>query len=262
MRAFRHIIILGAVALPLSFSAQPVSTNSPPLPTLEEIFPRVAERADHERENDRAFEARFSFVKTRLTETLNGKGEVKKREEKISTNNPALKKPAAPPAAGPARAPEKTPPVADGQPKGRAKAYEKDEFQVDDDLLKRFEFTLVGREMVNGRPALVVDFVPAKGKLPERNLKEKFINRTAGRVWLDEQDYAMAKLAIRLTDRVNVIGGLVGAVWKLNFGFERERTQDGLWYSRDVVWHLEGRELFAQRTMNYHETRTGVRPAP
>ena len=130
MRAFRHIIILGAVALPLSFSAQPVSTNSPPLPTLKEIFAHVAERAEHERENDRAFDAHFIYVKSRLTETRNGSGEIKKREVKISTNNPALKKLAGPATAEPARAPEKRKPVADAKSKERGKAYEKDEFAV------------------------------------------------------------------------------------------------------------------------------------
>ena len=252
--------ILVAVGLAFPFSSRAFAAAMP-LPTLEEILPRVIERAEHDRENDRAFESRFIFVKTRLTETRNGSGEIKKREEKISTNSPALKKLSPLPAVAPARPPEKPQPVADSQPKGRGKGYEKDEFAVNDDLLKRFEFTLVGRETLNGRPAFVVDFVPAKGKLPEKSLKDKFVNRPAGRVWLDEEDYTIAKLALRLTDRVNVIGGLVGAVWKFNFGFERERTAEGLWYSREANWHLEGRELFSQRTMDYHETRTDLRRA-
>ena len=95
--------------------------------------------------------------------------------------------------------------------------------------------------------------------MPEHNIKDKFLNRTAGCVWLDEEEMAMVKVAIRLTDRVNVIGGLVGAVWKMNFGFERSRTEDGLWYTRDATWHLEGRELFSQRIMDFHEQRTNVR---
>jgi len=37
---------------------------------------------------------------------------------------------------------------------------------VNDDVVKRFEFTLVGRELLNERPTLVYDFKAAKGKLP------------------------------------------------------------------------------------------------
>ena len=261
MRVVHQIIILGVLALAVPLVALAGSTNSPPLPTVEEILTRVVERSKQERQSDRDFDARFIYVRTRLTETRNGDGEIKKREEKITTNTPALKKLPAPPAMGAGAASEKGSPAADNRAKPKKRAYEKDDFDVNEDLLKRFSFTLLGRETVNGRPTLIVDFEPAKDKFPERNIRDRFLNRTAGRVWLDEEDMTMAKAAIRLTDRVNVIGGLVGAVWKMNFGFERLRTDDGLWYTRDATWHLEGRELFSQRIMDYHETRTGVRCA-
>jgi len=261
MKLFCQIIIIGTAGLTSPLCSRAINVDTPPLPTLKEIFPRVVERARRESENDRSFESQFIFVRSKVTESRNSKGEIKKREAKISTNNPALKKLVATPAPVPGRAPERAQPVSDSRSNARGKAFEKEEFPLDDDLVKRFEFTLVGRELFNGRPTLVIDFEPAKRKLPERNLKDKFINKAAGRVWLDEDDYALAKIALRLTERVNVVGGLVGAVWKCTFGFERERTAEGLWYAREANWHLEGRELFVNRTMDYHETRTDVRKA-
>ena len=261
MRSLCQTILLVSMAGLVSPLSSRATHPDPPLPTLQEIFPHVVERAQRESENDRSFESQFSFVKSKVTETLNSKGEVKKHEAKISTNNPALKKLAGRPAPVQSRALENGQPVSDRPAKGRGKASEKEKFVVNDDFVKRFEFTLVGRETLNGRPALVLDFVPAKARLPERDLKDKFFSKTAGRVWLDEEDYAIAKGALRLTDRVNVVGGLVGAVWKLNFGFERERTEEGLWFAREAHWHLEGRELFTNRTMDYHEERTDVRRA-
>jgi hypothetical protein len=260
MKAFCQVI--GAAALltsPLrSFAVNPAE---PPLPTLQEIFPRMVERARRESENDRLFESQFIFVRSKVTEFRNSKGEIKKHEAKTSTNNPALKPRVVTPAPAPARAPEKAQPVSDSHSNVRGNSFEKDDFLVNGNLVKRFEFTLVGREMLNGRPALVVDFAPAKGKLPERNLKDKFINKAAGRVWLDEEDCALAKVALRLTERVNVVGGLVGAVWKCNYGFERERTENGLWFAREANWHLEGREVFLNRIVDYHEERSDVRQA-
>ena len=96
------------------------------------------------------------------------------------------------------------------------------------DLAGRFQFTLVGREVVNGRPALVLDFKPADKNLPVRNFKDHFINKAAGRIWVDKADYAIARADLHLTERVNVLGGLVGAVWKFTYSFDRERTADGL----------------------------------
>ena len=251
------IITVGALLTgPLSTWAADLN---PPLPALEEIFKRVVEQARRERENEKAFDEQFFYIRSRLTEFRNAKGEVKKHDAKTSTNNPAIKIVALQPAPPKDRS-EKDQPVSDTHSKVKGKAFEKEEFLVSGDLVKRFEFTVAGREDVHGRTALVLDFSP-KNNLPERNLKDKFINKAAGRVWVDEGDYALTKVAIRLSERVNVLGGLVGAIWKFTYDFDRERTPDGLWFTRESNWHLEGREVFLQRTVDYHEERKDVRKA-
>ena len=122
-------------------------------------------------------------------------------------------------------------------------------------LVSRFQFTLVGRENVNGRSALVLDFQPAGKKLPVNSYKDNFINKAAGRVWVDEADYAIAKADLHLTQPVSVLGGLVGSVWKFTYSFERDRTPEGLWFARHVDWHLEGREVVFHRIVDYHEQK-------
>jgi hypothetical protein len=60
-----------------------------------------------------------------------------------------------------------------------------------------------------------------------------------------------------------VFGGLVGAVRKFTFAFERERVAEALWFTRRTTWHLEGREVFAQRVIDFREERSEVhKPAP
>ena len=162
---------------------------------------------------------------------------------------------------GPNLGAERSEAVTDASSNVRGKAFEKKDFSLNDDLLGRFEFDLTGRETINGRPTLLLDFKPAKKSLPERNIKDRFINKAAGRVWVDETDYVIAKADVHLTESVNVVGGLVGAVWKFNYSFDRERTSDGLWFTRAVDWHLEGREVILRRAIDYHEGKTGVRKA-
>ena len=153
--------------------------------------------------------------------------------------------------------------MTDGRPSAnvRGRAFDRKDFSINDDLLDRFEFDLAGRKTVNGRPMLLLDFKPAKKELPERNIKDRFINKAAGRVWVDEADYVIAKAEVYLTETVNVLGGFVGAVWKFNYSFDRERTSDGLWFTRAVDWHLEGREVILRRAIDYHEGKTSVRRA-
>ena len=78
---------------------------------------------------------------------------------------------------------------------------------------------------------------------------------------MDEADYAIAKANLHLTQQVNVLGGLVGAVWKFTYSFDRERTPEGFWYARHVDWHLEGREVVFHRIVDYHEQKFGAQKA-
>jgi len=250
------------LAAPAHISA--LNDAGPALPPVETLLQRIAETSAKADENEQAFQERYFFMRTRVTEYRNSKGEVKKREEKKRENDPLQQARAAKPQSSGAKSPpavgtKTNEAVSETHSNMRGKAFEKSDFAPDSDLLGRFEFTVTGREVLNGRPALIVDFQPAEKKLPERNFKDRFINKAAGRVWVDEEDYALVKADLHLTEKVNVVGGLVGAVWKFTFGFIRERMPDGLWFTRNSNWHLEGRELFVLRTVDYHEEKTDVR---
>jgi hypothetical protein len=237
-------------------------TNAP-LPTFESVLQHVLQRAKDEGDNDHAFDERYRYARTKVTEFRNSAGQLKKREANTSVHVPMPVAPAqttAAPAsvAASQTAPEQTEAVSDTHSNVRGQQLKKSDFLLNEDLVSRFEFTMVGRESLNGRPALVVDFVPANKTLPERNLKERFINKAAGRIWIDAADYSLVKADLHLTQQVNVGWGLVGAVWKFHYGFERERTPDGLWFPSEVDWHLEGREVIINRTVDYHETTSAV----
>jgi hypothetical protein len=148
--------------------------------------------------------------------------------------------------------------VSETQSNVRGKAFEKSDFPLGDDLISRFDFTLVRRELISGRPVLVIDFTPVKKKVPEKSIKEKFLNKAAGRVWVDEVDSVPVKADLHLSAPVSVLGGLVGAVQKFTFSFNRQRTPEGIWFTLDSDWHLEGREVFFRRIIDYHEETTNV----
>jgi hypothetical protein len=230
----------------------PAETNTTPLPTVDTVIQRALARAAMEDENDHDFNVNYHYERVRLTEYRNGKGELKKHEEKRSSEGASLTNSA--PVAAPAPVEKDDAPVSDTHSNIRGKAFAVKDYSLSN-LVSRFQFTLVGRETVNGRSALVLDFEPADKKLPVNSYKDKFINKAAGRVWVDEADYAIARADLHLTQQVNVLGGLVGAVWKFTYSFERERTPEGLWFSRHVDWHLEGREVVFNRIVDYHEQK-------
>jgi hypothetical protein len=225
---------------------------------------RLLERAKRERKERREFRAHYAYTGSKVTEHRTGRGKLKQREIRPIDHNP--KPLATPTSQRVGESADRTDSAmigkglrqdAQGDVKGRA--FERSDFLLSADLLKRFQFAAAGKEVLNGRAALIIDFKPASGDLPVHSIKDRFINKAAGRVWIDEMDFALVKVDLHLTEPVNVIGGLVGAVRQCNYQFERERTPEGLWFTKQVNWHLEGRQVFANKTIDYHEIRENVR---
>ncbi len=255
---WQKIVIAILLAAPVSSFA--AKTNAP-LPGFDSVLRHVLQRAKDEGNNDRTFDERYRYVRTKVTEYRNSAGQLKKREVKTEAHVPIAATSAPETKADPKPAPEKTEAVSDTHSNVRGQQFKKKDLLLNEDLVNRFDFTIVGRELLHGRPALIIDFVPANKKLPERNLKERFINKAAGRVWIDATDYSLVKADLHLTQQVNVGWGLIGAVWKFHYGFERERTADGLWFPLEVYWHLEGREVIVNRIMDYRETTSDIQKA-
>lgn len=243
------LLALGLAARLPGATAEPAPVPADP-PDLEALLRQAVENARRDREMEARFRARYAYVRTKLTETLNADGEVKKRDYLRREHTP--ERPEPDPWTGPEGESDAT---------RSRRAYERRDVPVSTNLLARFRFTLAGREEIAGRPAWVVDFAPAAGRQPAAHLIEKFINRMAGRVWIDTEEQHVRRGEFRLTEPVNVVGGLVGALRHCEVFFERTRTADGLWYTHLLTWRLEGRQLWSRRVMTHRETLTEVRPA-
>ncbi len=214
---------------------------------LEALLWRAAENARREAEEENRFKALYAYERLRVTDTLSAEGEVKKRDFHHHIHTPAC--------------PEPDPHARDGDLRegASARAYQRRDVQVSPELLSRFRFSYAGREPVAGRAAWVVDFVPAGPRLPAPTLLDRFINRTAGRLWIDAADELVVRARFRLLEPVPVVGGLVGALRECEVTLDRERTPEGCWYTRLLTWRIEGRKLFSRRIMTHREELLNVR---
>ena len=237
-----------------------VSLDAKPLPTVDFLLQQVVARAVKEDTNDDLFAMNYQYTRTRTWEYRNSSGQLTSHEEKSSVENKPLRIAARAAKLAAESRPTPPPPVVPDEPVSethsniRGKALKVKDYSIPN-LIKRFQFTLVGREMLNGRPTLVANFKPINDHLPVNQFADKFINKAAGRVWIDEEDYAIAQAHLYLTQQVDVLGGLVGAVWKFTYAFTRVRTPEGYWFARNMDWHLEGREVVFNRIVDYHERK-------
>ncbi len=228
----------------LRLASDVVQTNLPPVKAL---LNKVVERGKTEEQNDGGFLQHYTFSRIKLNQEWNSEGKLKKRERKVSQHVPPKRPPI------PIFARQNA--VASGpQTDGPSKPLDRKDFPVDAEMLNRFQFTVIGRELLNGRSALVLDFKPAKN-LTVRSYKDHFINKAAGRAWVDEKEFVVARADVHLTEGVGIVGGLAGAVKVFRYHFDRDRTSDGFWYAKDLKWHLEVREFLVNKTLEHEEQR-------
>jgi hypothetical protein len=247
------LLSMGSLASAQIVDTSPVDAK--PLPTMDVLLQQIVNRAvSKEGNNDNLFDVNYQYNRIRTWEYRNSRGELKHTKEKSSVENKPLRITAKSGKQSSMNKPALIPNESDTDSNPSPAALRLKEYSIPD-LVKRFQFTLVGRETLNGRPSFVVDFKPASDDLPVKSFADNFINKTAGRVWVDEEDFAVAQAQLHLTEQVNVLGGLVGPVWRFNSEFTRLRTPEGYWFARNLDWHLEGRAVMVKLIVDYHERK-------
>jgi len=121
-------------------------------------------------------------------------------------------------------------------------------------IIARFDFTLIGEEVVDGRQAYIIEFVPRKN-IPVRQLMDPFINRATGTIWVDQEDYAVSKAKFHLISPLKAAYGLAGQINDFSGTISRLRTPEGYWHVRAMTWHLDERLLAVRRIIDYSEER-------
>ncbi|HEY0456634.1 MAG TPA: hypothetical protein VGE41_09690 [Verrucomicrobiae bacterium] len=234
------------MALALLLGPKVLATpGAPPLPPSKAVLEKLIENAPRDSEHERAFREQYSYLRTRLFQELNGKGQVTKQNKSKVTVIPPPKASA-------------TAQTHSSQTSTNQKNFKTDDFPISHELLDRFEFKVAGRENLNGRAALLLEFQPAHKKLPSHGLKEKFLNKIGGRVWIDEAESVLAKVDVHLVDTVSIAAGIAGAVKQFQFHFERSRTNEGIWYTKNIDWSVDAREFLAQKHFHSEERKENV----
>ena len=98
-----------------------------------------------------------------------------------------------------------------------------------DEIFQMYDITMVGRENLDGRPAIQLTFQPRKDYKP-KSREAGFLVKMAGKAWIGEEDHQLIRLQVGLIDTLSI--GL-GVLARLNKGatlsFERRRVNDEIW---------------------------------
>jgi hypothetical protein len=128
------------------------------------------------------------------------------------------------------------------------------------ELAARFSFTLAATETINGRRTYRVAFESKSPAPPVHHVIDRVLNRLSGTLWIDAQEFEIARADIRLGSEVNLLGGVVGSLKKLAFTINRTRVADGVWFSTSSNGDFEGRKLLDPKRIRTKSRSTNFQP--
>ena len=245
----------------------PAQTGKEGALTVPEILSKVVARAKLEK--DQRHDERFYATNHNISDSYNAKGEV-------TEHNDRLMKPFLMEGKVFYRVVEKDgKPLTDDEKKKQVEREgkirerfkqppkptkkEEEDFEIDDELMARFQFTMIGQEEVDGRKAYVLAFLPKTNvKLPEKKMVDKMINRLTGKIWVDTQLYAITKLDIHLTEPTSFYIGL-GNLRALDMTLVQAEVAPGVFNAAEQNVSFEARQLFKTMRMKQHTVSTDYR---
>jgi hypothetical protein len=243
------------VCLAAGAAAQSAPAGAAKVPDLHEIMQRVIQRAKVEKEAK--LDARYAYRQKRTIDKYNGDGQVVEHTVLLFDVLPVegsllyrmIEKNGRPLTAEEQRKEaEKETKFRESLKKARK---EDDDVELNEELLARYNFTYKGEELVNGRKALALAFVPKAGELPEKRRMDRVLNRLSGTVWIDQATYALSKVDIALREPVKFFVGL-GAMRALHFTAEMSPV-DGEWLlPRATAVSYDARALMTNVRVNQH----------
>jgi hypothetical protein len=141
------------------------------------------------------------------------------------------------------------------------------------DLIRRFVIRVVGEEIVEGRPAYVLDFAPDPAAPAPKSLGDRALNSLAGRALIDAVDFQVRSVVAHLTKPVKVAGGVAANVKAAEISYTSQPLGGNLWFPCVVELRLTGKKaLFFRLDTSFRfefanlkrfrvDTETDVRPA-
>jgi hypothetical protein len=111
------------------------------------------------------------------------------------------------------------------------------------EIVERFDFRLVGQTNFNGRATYQVAFQPKNPAPPSHHMVDRLLDRISGMIWIDAEEFEIARAELQLGSEVNLLGGVVGSLKKLVYTMTCTRIDDGLWFRTSSFGDFEGRKL-------------------
>jgi hypothetical protein len=257
---------LGLLALVVLGGAFGSSLHGKELSSAEEVMQKAVERA--QRATVQKERPSYTYKKSTVTEELDASGKVKERKEKlyevvVDSGLTYLKLVKV---NGKNLPPSELKKQEERELKDREKLAQRKTSNGGDDrenfltreLVAKYDFAIVDQQVINDRPAYVLTFQPKPG-LPITQAVDRLLNQLAGKIWIDEKEFEIARIEIHLRSEVTLWGGVLASLKRCTFTLGRARLEDGIWFNTKSAGDFEGRKLMDSARIRTQSESTNFR---
>jgi hypothetical protein len=108
------------------------------------------------------------------------------------------------------------------------------EAEAVDEIFRLYDIRIVGREMLDGRGAILVTFTSRPG-LETTTRPGKILKKFSGRAWIDEADRQLVRVEAELTDDLSFGFGILAKLKKgARAEMQRRKVNDEIWLPSEV----------------------------
>jgi hypothetical protein len=143
---------------------------------------------------------------------------------------------------------------------GDAKPAKGEKSFLTPEIAARFDFKMVGKDLINDRAAYQITFAPKSPEPTIHRILDRLMNRISGTVWIDAQEFEIARADLKLGSEINLLGGVAGSLKKLAYTMTRTRVADGIWLNSFSSGDFEGRKLIDAMRIKTRSHTSGFKP--
>ncbi len=127
------------------------------------------------------------------------------------------------------------------------------------ELPAAFEFQMIGEDVVNGRPAYVLQATPRPNYQPHGKYG-RILSKVEGRLWVDKQDLGWVKIEGQVIQPFSLGVFLARVQRGSQIAMEQTRLADGIWMPARIDVHASAKLLFVknlliERVLTYSDYR-------
>jgi hypothetical protein len=145
---------------------------------------------------------------------------------------------------------------------------EEDNLSLIREVPRAFDFSLIGEESVDGRPAYVLQATPHPGYSPRGKYGKMFF-RMEGKLWVDQQDFGWVKADAQVIEPLSMGLFLARVRPGSRVTMEQTRVGEGLWMPKHIEARANAKILLIKALVidrkltytNYQPTQTGLEPS-